>query len=135
MMADLDLLKRNLKDFIFKEGKRSMKLFDPNVDLRGLEEAVIWGSNPVHLRPEIYGRIAEGVVKMTGMLDDKTSSKRKRTNSLEDDQQQRPPRGGGRGGNSVTRGRLTDRGGSRRGYRGQPRVRGYTGYNRGHGYY
>jgi hypothetical protein len=38
-MADLDLMKRNLKDFIFKEGNRSMKLFDPNVDLRGLEEA------------------------------------------------------------------------------------------------
>jgi hypothetical protein len=53
MMADLDLMRRNLKDFIFKEGNRNMKLFDPNVNLRGLEEDDIWGSDPVHLRPEV----------------------------------------------------------------------------------
>jgi hypothetical protein len=45
MMADLDLMKRNLKDFIFKEGNRNMKLFDPNVDLRGLEEDDICSSS------------------------------------------------------------------------------------------
>jgi hypothetical protein len=43
MMGDLDALKKNYKDYIFREENCSLKLLDSNVDLRGLEEDDIWG--------------------------------------------------------------------------------------------
>jgi hypothetical protein len=146
-------MKRNLKDFIFREGNRSMRLFDPNIDLRGLEEADIWEVDPVHPRGETYLKIAEGVVKQSGVLEDKQAMKRKRADSLEDAQQPGPsntgrgrgdsrggreggayqptlPRGrarGQRGGGSGGGGYWATRGGGGRGYGG--------GYQRGRGYY
>jgi hypothetical protein len=54
MLADLETMNRNLKDFVFCEGNRNMRLFDPNIDLRGLEEADIWSEDPVHPRRETY---------------------------------------------------------------------------------
>jgi hypothetical protein len=98
MAEDLDHMKRTLKDFVFREGNRSIKLIDPNVDLRGLEENDIWGADPVHPRTEIYRRIAEGVVKLNAALETKESAKRKRNDSNEgqDRQQQPPVRGRGR---------------------------------------
>jgi hypothetical protein len=153
MLANLETMKRNLKDFIFHEGNRSMRLFDPNIDLRGLEEADIWEDDPVHLRRETYLKIAEGIVKQSVALEDKQTAKRKRTDSLEDAQQPGPSntgrgrgdsrggRGGGvqqpapfrggargqRGGGSGGGGYWMTRGGGGRGYGG--------GYQRGRGYY
>jgi hypothetical protein len=53
MAEDLDSMKCNLKDFVFREGNRSVKHLDPNVDLRGLEESNIWGADPVHPHAEV----------------------------------------------------------------------------------
>jgi hypothetical protein len=97
MLEDLDNLKRTVKDCIFRQGNRSIKLLDPNVDMRGLEVADIWGADPVHPRAEIYTRIAEGVVRMSTALEEKDSVKRKRSNSLEEQSEhhQGPHRGRG----------------------------------------
>jgi hypothetical protein len=99
MMKDLDTLKRNYKDFIFRDGRRSMKILDPNVDLRGLEDDDIWGTDPVHPKNNVYKKIAEGIVKMTGEL----PGKRRRSDS-QDDQQPGPSRGRGAGHNPGARG-------------------------------
>jgi hypothetical protein len=64
MQNDLGTMKRNLKDFIFREGNRGMRLFDPNMDLRGMEEDNIWGDDPVHPRSETYMKIAKGIVSI-----------------------------------------------------------------------
>jgi hypothetical protein len=37
-MGDLESLTSNFKEFIFREGIRTLKLVDPNVDLRGMEK-------------------------------------------------------------------------------------------------
>jgi hypothetical protein len=146
MMKDLDTLKRNYKDFIFRDGRRSMKILDPNVDLRGMEDDDIWGPDPVHPKNNVYQKIAEGIVKMAGEL----SGKRRRTDSLEG-QQPGPSRGRGRGHNPGVRGAARqqpswthidggDRGGpmrdAARGYGGGPRrPRGGHSNKRGRGYY
>jgi hypothetical protein len=87
MLSDLKAMKRNLKDFIFREGNRNMRLFDPNIDLRGLEEDDIWGTDPVHPRSEMYGKIAEGIVIQSGALENKQNATRKRADSLENSSQ------------------------------------------------
>jgi hypothetical protein len=98
MLEDLDNMKQTVKDFVFREGNRSVKLLDPNVDMRGLEAADIWGTDPVHPRAEIYTRIAKGVVKMSTALETKESAKRKRSNSLEEQAEQHQAPHCGRGG-------------------------------------
>jgi hypothetical protein len=45
MMADLQEAKKNFKGFLFHEGKRHFKVVDPAVDLKGMAEAEIWGSD------------------------------------------------------------------------------------------
>jgi hypothetical protein len=141
MAEDLDHMKRTLKDFVFREGNRSIKLLDPNVDLRGLEETDIWGADPVHPRTEVYNKIAEGVVKLNAALETKESAKRKRNDSSEgqDRPQQPPVRGRGR----EPPGPGPSRGSAIRGRGGPPhhfgqqethwRARGHGRYQRGRG--
>jgi hypothetical protein len=152
MQNDLGTMKRNLKDFIFREGNRGMRLFDPNMDLRGMEEDNIWGDDPVHPRSETYMKIAKGIVRQAGALEDKQPAKRKRADSLEASQQpvtSRTGRGRGGGGQSSTpfqgstRGLRGSRGGGNwaprgsggRGYGGGGGGQGYGGYPRGRGFY
>jgi hypothetical protein len=141
MMQGLDALKRNLKDFKFRDGKRSMKLLDPNVDLRGLEEDDIWGVSSV------YAKVAAGIVKMAGDL----SGKRRRTDSMEAAPQAGLSRGRGTGQNTGSKGAVrqpsgwTHGGGGGRGVpmRGAMRgansdyrrPRGVPSYRLGRGYY
>jgi hypothetical protein len=56
--------------------------------MRGLRDDEIWGDDPVHPLPGVYGRIADGVIKMTGFLATKMAArkeepKRRRTDSIE----------------------------------------------------
>jgi hypothetical protein len=97
MSENLDNMKRTLKDFVFREGNRSIKLLDPNVDLRGLEESDIWGVDPVHPLAEVYDKIAEGVVKLNAVLETKESAKRKRSDSIEGQARPQLPPARGRG--------------------------------------
>jgi hypothetical protein len=138
MLEDLDNMKRTVKDFVFREGNRSVKLLDPNVDMRGLEVADIWGADPVHPRTEIYTRIAEGIVKMSTALEAKDSAKRKRSNSLEEQAEHHQAHHRGRGGErpGTSRGAI----GRGRGFpsnygqqEGQWRPRGNARFQRGRG--
>jgi hypothetical protein len=145
IMQDLDAMKRNLKDFMFRDGRRSMKLFNPNVDLRGLVEDDIWGDDPVHPHSSVYAKVAAGIVKMAGEL----PGKRRRTNSLEANVQPGSSRGRGSGQQAVSsRGTMRSRGWTSSGGRGDHprgflrgqssdywRPRGGSSHKRGRGYY
>jgi hypothetical protein len=144
MSEDLDNMKRTLKDFVFREGNRSVKIIDPNVDLRGLEEGDIWGTDPVHPKTEVYAKIAEGMVRLNAALEHKESAKRKRNDSFEGQARQQTSHGGGRGRDTSgpSRGLATrGRGGhdNLRGHHdGQWRPRGSMRFQRargGRGYY
>jgi hypothetical protein len=48
MNVQLEELKRNMKEYIFNLNGRNIKVLHPNLDLRGLEPAEIWGTDPIH---------------------------------------------------------------------------------------
>jgi hypothetical protein len=108
MLQGLEDIRRNLKDFLFHKGRRNVKVVDPNLDIRGLSNAEIWSSDPVHPKEEVYKKIAEGLINVVATATE--SSKRTRSNSWgtgsEDRGRGRAPdstrfyeagRGGGRG--------------------------------------
>jgi hypothetical protein len=60
----LDILKRSIKDFLFCQGLRFIRVLDPLVDIRGMEAEAIWGMDPVHPSPRVYGKIAAAVARL-----------------------------------------------------------------------
>jgi hypothetical protein len=140
MLNSLDMMRRNFKDFLYFAGLRNIKVLDPCMDIRGLEDGEIWGDDPVHPHPLVYTRIVTGIVKMTNAMAE-NELKRHRTDSLEGQDVR---------GNNARRGRhdLTPRGtwmsneargrGSTRGVRGRdsslPAGRGGRGGGRGERY-
>jgi hypothetical protein len=106
--------------------------------MRGLRDDEIWGDDPVHPLPGVYGRIADGVIKMTGILATKMAArkedpKRRITDSTDEAEQEHRRnrqdhadnssyRGGnrGRGWNDFrpARGQFANRGRITRGYGG-----------------
>jgi hypothetical protein len=66
---------------------RSIKVLDPCMDIRGMEDEETWEANePIHPKPLVYAKIATGVVKMMASLAE-TENKRRRN---------KQPRGAGR---------------------------------------
>jgi hypothetical protein len=55
-------IRKYLKDFLFLNGMHNMKVDNPKIDIRGLSEAETWDTDPIHPRPEVYRKIAEGVI-------------------------------------------------------------------------
>jgi hypothetical protein len=141
----LEMQKRTAKDFLYSQGKRNFTILDPNMDMRGLRDNEIWGDDPIHPLPGVYGRIADGVIKLTGILAAKLAArkeepKRRRTDSTDEVEQEHrrsrqdhaaPPagRGGHRGrgwyDNRPARGQHANGGRITRGYGGPPYQRKY----------
>jgi hypothetical protein len=72
MLLALAELTKNLKNYLFYIGKKNIKVMDPAVDLRGLTDKEIWSEeDPIHMRPEMYSLLAEGVNKMAAEADPK----------------------------------------------------------------
>jgi hypothetical protein len=44
----LDIVKKNLKDYLFYDGYRSARVLDPCMDLRSLGQEDAWDTDPVH---------------------------------------------------------------------------------------
>jgi hypothetical protein len=82
MLDTLEMLRKNYKDFLYYEGMKSIKVLDPCIDLRGLDETEVWDNDPVHPQPLVYTRIATAVIKMINSMSE-NDNKRRRTDSLE----------------------------------------------------
>jgi hypothetical protein len=81
-LNSLDMMRRNFKDFLYFAGMRSVKVLDPCMDIRGMEDDEVWGTDPIHRQPLVYSKIVTGVVKMTNNMAE-SEHKRRRTDSLE----------------------------------------------------
>jgi hypothetical protein len=95
MLNTLEMFRKNFKDFLYYEGMKSIRVMDPCMDVRGLEDSDIWGDDPVHPLPLVYAKMAGGVIKMTNAMVE-NEHKRRRSDSLE---------GSGMSGSDARRGR------------------------------
>jgi hypothetical protein len=68
MMNTLEMFRKNFKDFLYYEGMESIKVMDPCMDIRGLEDSDVWDMDPVHPLPLVYAKMAVGVIKMTNNM-------------------------------------------------------------------
>jgi hypothetical protein len=89
MLDSLELMRKTCKDFLFYEGKKSIKVLDPCVDIRGMEDSEMWGEDPVHPQQLVYEKIATGVIRIQD--NQRTSGpgpgpdhKRRRTDSMDE---------------------------------------------------
>jgi hypothetical protein len=82
MLNTLEMFRKNFKDFLYYEGMKSIKVMDPCMDIRGLEDSDVWDLDPVHPLPLVYAKMAGGVIKMTNNRAE-NEHKRRRTDSLE----------------------------------------------------
>jgi hypothetical protein len=78
-MASLEILRKNFKDFLFYDGRRNIKVFDPCIDIRGMTDEEAWGDDPIHPTEEAFGKMAASV----GKIGLREGAKRSRTDSLE----------------------------------------------------
>ena len=62
MKEKLAACSRNIKDFLFTSAHRNCRVMDPAKNMARLTAAEIWGSDAVHPKPEIYDKLAEGVI-------------------------------------------------------------------------
>jgi hypothetical protein len=92
----LEFLRKNFKDFLFFDGKRNVKVLDPSMDIRGLEDKEAWTEDdPYHPQPAVYKKIADSVIHIIdGLSRDPrgVEAKRRRTDSI--DVEYRGSRGG-----------------------------------------
>jgi hypothetical protein len=61
LLTDLALLNRSIKDFLFSEDYRRARAMDPWVGNRDVPVNDLWGADPVHVRPEHFIPMVEGV--------------------------------------------------------------------------
>jgi hypothetical protein len=137
MLDALQEVKRNLKGFLWHDGKRNIKVVDPAYDLKGMADDEMWGEDPVHPKPAVYAKLAAAVVKISLTMET-SEGKRRRTGSLEAGTSREQNRREGRhsrGGPSTSPGHAM-RGGSFRGHHGgYGRGRDTAGHRGGRGRY
>jgi hypothetical protein len=130
MVGELEELHKNVRDFLFVEGLRHVRIMNPWVGMRGTSPTNIWGEDPIMVLPAVLPKLVEGV-KLTLS---KITLKRRSDNATPEPKRSRSttgqaedPRAGHR--NSGGGGDRGGRGGSREG--GSSRSFQGTGYNRG----
>jgi hypothetical protein len=98
MDMQLDRYKWHMKENVKMLGKKNFKILDPNYDLRSMDEAEVWGDDPVHPREAAYQKIAGGVMLMaTCFTPTHPAPPAPRTNYNREEAPPRRGRGGGRG--------------------------------------
>jgi uncharacterized membrane protein YgcG len=89
MLDSLELMRKTCKDFLYYEGKKSIKVLDPCVDIRGMENSEVWGDDPIHPQQLVYEKIATGVIRIldsqrTPAAGQGPDFKRRRTDSMDE---------------------------------------------------
>jgi hypothetical protein len=104
MLADLAVLNRSIKDFLFSENYRGARAMDPWIGLREKPVSSLWGADPVHVRQEHFGPLVEGV-KLTLAKISSNGNVRKRQAGTTNSDQKRGRTDGGQGYSGRTPGR------------------------------
>jgi hypothetical protein len=95
-LDQLDGVRRHLKAYMFNHRRKTVKVVDVAMEIRGLENEDIWFIDPVHPIDPVYRRIANGVITVAESFseDQGQDVKRRRTESWNDGGQRRgPPQG------------------------------------------
>jgi hypothetical protein len=69
MEVQLEAFKRITKDFIYNMKKKNVKVADPNLDIRGMTAAEIWGGDPIYLQEEAVKKMVDGFMLMAAKID------------------------------------------------------------------
>jgi hypothetical protein len=114
LLADLAILNKSIKDFLFSEDFRGARAMDPWVGIRDLPVSTLWGADPVHVKQEHFAPMVEGV-RITVEKISSNGNVRKRQGSLGEAGQKRGRTDGGPGHGGRTHGGRGDqpRGGRR----------------------
>jgi hypothetical protein len=94
----LDIVKKNLKDYLFYDGYRNIRVLDPCMDLRSLGQEDAWDTDPVHPSPLAYSKIAAASAKINDRMRSQEQEAKRRRESFGDVSPGReawedPPRG------------------------------------------
>jgi hypothetical protein len=76
MSTQLDTFKRSIKDHIHNLQRRNIKVVDPNLDIRGMDPADIWGDDPIHPREEAAKKIVNGILLMASKFNERPPEQR-----------------------------------------------------------
>jgi hypothetical protein len=90
MKEDLARTVRVLKEFMHNDDYQNIRVMDPWVGLRHLQPGIIWGEDPVHVKPEHFKKMVEGVKLTLGKI-----SPKRRRDSFSGNVQKRGRLGGG----------------------------------------
>jgi hypothetical protein len=130
MERQLEGVAKKFKNLLYNVGKRFTRVLDTGYNLRGADEADVWGVDPVHPIEAIYKSIVASILQMAATLkqtEERVETKRRREESHEDslprsrrfrddDEPHHEGREGGRGqGRGWPPGRGSDRGYGNRG--------------------
>jgi hypothetical protein len=63
-LDQLDGVRRHLKAYMYNHRRENVKVVDPAMELRGLENEDIWFVDPIHPIDPIYMRLATAVITM-----------------------------------------------------------------------
>jgi hypothetical protein len=104
MVKELEEVHKQVRDFLFVEGLRHVRVMNPWIGMRGSSPSNIWGEDPVLIKTELMPKLVEGVkitltkitIKRRG---DTTTPEPKRSRSVaEQDSARGGTRGSGGGG-------------------------------------
>jgi uncharacterized membrane protein YgcG len=119
MLSELYVLNKCVKDFLYNEDYRRARAMDPWVGLRDIAVTALWGNDPVHILPEHFRPLVEGVRISIGKIPTNGNvKKRMRAGDAVDQERKRGKSGdrrGGHGGGGGARGGPGTFGGGRRG--------------------
>jgi hypothetical protein len=61
MVGELEELHKNVRDFLFVEGLHHVRVMNPWVGMRGASPTIIWGEDPILIKPAMLPKLVEGV--------------------------------------------------------------------------
>jgi hypothetical protein len=70
MQIRLDGLRCHLKEFLYTSGRRNIKIYDPNHDLKDFTTEQTWGDDPIHPRREVASKMADTLINMVDNMED-----------------------------------------------------------------
>jgi hypothetical protein len=95
IQQQLDNFTKKIKNHLFNDNRRSMRVLDSLYSIRNLEDNDIWFVDPVHPINRVYRLVAAGIIKVAATLkeaDQRQDAKRRRTDSWDNPQPNRKPR-------------------------------------------
>jgi hypothetical protein len=80
----LEIVKKNLKDYLFYNGYRGVRVLDPCMDLRSLGLDDAWEADPVHPSRLAYNKIAAACAKINDRMRSQEQEAKRRRESFGD---------------------------------------------------